>query len=748
MTAGHIEPPGRPEPTGGRSTGRTGGAARGLLFVCLALAASLTPGAAPRAGAQAPEWIDASGQWGFSGFHELGDGTLYAVNENVLYRSFDGGVTWENFPRPGGPILEFAVRGTTTVLAVQRNVVNFKQYFLSTDRGNTWTRFVSEPNPIHMGVTLPASEVPHALFPVGSRLAFERFVGGAWERLGVASGVPYAPGAPLLWTRSAIDDAGTFYIGTTSDGIHSSRDSGRSWTKALPYRYVSNIAFSPGGRAAIGTMPNGRTVGGVFISDDHGATWNVGGLTDLYMSGMVYNQAGDLLVLGARESGGPTCVYRMNAGSSAWDSAGTFDFDYGTLHMTHGGKYVVSSPGLGMLTSTDGGSAWRPDGVRKQDLISLVTAPDGSLLAGTAGKGVFRTTDSGGTWGRSAGPDGPVSFYAFLTVETTLYAGTEKGLYTTPDNGVSWSAVLSDGFQPDTGHIGVSAILRAPSGDLLVGTGAGVFRRREGADVWEHSGLGASSVRAMALSPDGTIYAATGAHGVLSSSDDGASWTPRGLEWSDLQSVGVSGSGRVIVGASGGVYVSTNGGASWTERIFTWGHVRSILFNGNFNVFAGTTYGVFVSSDAGGSWFSAGLDGAFVTSLAYDAQHSIAAAVYKGGVMKTAGIITALSDPDVVPASAFLSQNYPNPFNPSTTIAYTVPSRSRVTLRVYDLLGRVSETLVSGEAPPGEYRTAWDGAGRPSGVYITEITIEPVGGEASGNPGRAYTAVRKMLLVR
>jgi hypothetical protein len=72
--------------------------------------------------------------------------------------------------------------------------------------------------------------------------------------------------------------------------------------------------------------------------------------------------------------------------------------------------------------------------------------------------------------------------------------------------------------------------------------------------------------------------------------------------------------------------------------------------------------------------------------------------------------------------------SWPNPFNPQTTIRYVLPAAGRVSLRVYDLAGRVVRTLVAGVVQPvGAHEIAWDGRdarGRSlaSGSYICRIT--------------------------
>ena len=65
-----------------------------------------------------------------------------------------------------------------------------------------------------------------------------------------------------------------------------------------------------------------------------------------------------------------------------------------------------------------------------------------------------------------------------------------------------------------------------------------------------------------------------------------------------------------------------------------------------------------------------------------------------------------------------LDQNYPNPFNPSTTIEYSVPERSNVIIKVFDLLGREVATLVNEEKPAGVYKVKFDGSSLASGIYF------------------------------
>ncbi len=83
-----------------------------------------------------------------------------------------------------------------------------------------------------------------------------------------------------------------------------------------------------------------------------------------------------------------------------------------------------------------------------------------------------------------------------------------------------------------------------------------------------------------------------------------------------------------------------------------------------------------------------------------------------------------------------LLQNYPNPFNPTTTINYRLSTVSQVTLRVYDILGRVVTTLVNGKQTPGEHSATFDAKGYSSGVYFCRLMAGSV------------IETRKMLFVK
>jgi formylglycine-generating enzyme required for sulfatase activity/ligand-binding sensor domain-containing protein len=79
---------------------------------------------------------------------------------------------------------------------------------------------------------------------------------------------------------------------------------------------------------------------------------------------------------------------------------------------------------------------------------------------------------------------------------------------------------------------------------------------------------------------------------------------------------------------------------------------------------------------------------------------------------------TAVNGENRMPHAFGLAQNYPNPFNPSTTIEYSTPQQSQVTVKVFDLLGREVTVLVNEKKDAGQYSVQWNASGFSSGLYF------------------------------
>jgi len=119
--------------------------------------------------------------------------------------------------------------------------------------------------------------------------------------------------------------------------------------------------------------------------------------------------------------------------------------------------------------------------------------------------------------------------------------------------------------------------------------------------------------------------------------------------------------------------------------------------------------------------------------LSYDIISSVDSVSVGGTGTQLVGVRNPESS---LPKEFSLSQNYPNPFNPSTQIAYAVPKESKVTLEIFDILGRKVATLVNGVMQPGFYTANFNASSMSSGIYIYRLSSPVV------------TFTRKMMLLK
>ncbi|MCC7158621.1 MAG: T9SS type A sorting domain-containing protein, partial [Ignavibacteria bacterium] len=100
---------------------------------------------------------------------------------------------------------------------------------------------------------------------------------------------------------------------------------------------------------------------------------------------------------------------------------------------------------------------------------------------------------------------------------------------------------------------------------------------------------------------------------------------------------------------------------------------------------------------------------------------------------ETIGISTIST---TIPEEFRLKQNYPNPFNPVTYINFDLPKRGNLSLKVFDVNGRLVRTLFTGELNAGSYAADFDASELPSAAYFYRLETED------------YIETRKMVLIK
>ena len=98
--------------------------------------------------------------------------------------------------------------------------------------------------------------------------------------------------------------------------------------------------------------------------------------------------------------------------------------------------------------------------------------------------------------------------------------------------------------------------------------------------------------------------------------------------------------------------------------------------------------------------------------------------------------ISNIAEPKTDVKSFGLYQNYPNQFNPKTTIEFTLPKTSDVTLKIFNILGEEVVTLVSDRLSVGTYSYDWDASNMANGIYLYCLETDE------------YIATKKMILLK
>lgn len=102
---------------------------------------------------------------------------------------------------------------------------------------------------------------------------------------------------------------------------------------------------------------------------------------------------------------------------------------------------------------------------------------------------------------------------------------------------------------------------------------------------------------------------------------------------------------------------------------------------------------------------------------------------------------TGVEDEELLPTEYSVSQNFPNPFNPSTSIKFALPEASKVTLKIFNLLGQEVSTLVNQNYDAGRYEVQFNAQSIASGIYIYSISAE-------GINGNRFIESKKMTLLK
>jgi photosystem II stability/assembly factor-like uncharacterized protein len=382
---------------------------------------------------------------------------------------------------------------------------------------------------------------------------------------------------------------------------------------------------------------------------------------------------------------------------------------------------------------------------------------------------VLRTVNGGSTWSSvGGGAIGTSDIYAIdaINADTAFVttSTTSTYLYRTTDGGLTWTQVysLAGGFM-DGIHM-YNATEGIAVGDPVGGKWV-VVKTTNGGATWARiatepdpvSGEAGwnTSLAAVGTGSSASIWFGTNKNRILRSTDGGATWSAGAVPFVNTYSVWFNDKRFGIAGSSTGVAVRTvDSGSTWIAAPVAAGSGSAFVGGaGAVDFWVARGSNIYRSTDRGATWTAEYTGVGTYQNLSFATFGSSASgwAVTDGGDVSSAyfGAVTGVIDgpPATVPDVFALAQNYPNPFNPSTTIEYSLPQRSNVTLRIYDMLGQEVRTLTTGVTEAGTFKAVWDGRNNlgntvSTGIYVYRMEATPLDG------GNAFASFKKMLLLK
>jgi antibiotic biosynthesis monooxygenase (ABM) superfamily enzyme len=521
-------------------------------------------------------------------------------------------------------------------------------------------------------------------------------VGGMWDNSNA--------GAAWIWRRSAgvWAQQGSKLVGTGAVG-----NAEQGWSVSLS---------ADGNTAIVGGISDNSTAGAAWIWTRSAGVWTQQGSKLVGTGAVGYANQGTSVSL---SSDGNTAI--IGGWSDNSDAGAAWIWTRSAGVWTQQGSKLVGTGAVGYANQGSSVSL-SPDGN---------TAIVGGIWDNASAGAVWIWTCSAGVWtqqgSKLVGTDAVGNAEQGFSVSLSSDGNTAivGGYFDNSNAGAAWIWTRSGGVWTQ-------------QGSKLVGTGA-VSATRQGNSV--------------SLSSDGNT-AIVG--GYLDNSVAGAAWiwTRSGGVWTQQGSklVGTGAVGNAAQGYSarlssdgntaiiGGYVDNSSAGAAW---IFATPNapmpVELVSFNATMNVFNAElrwTTATEVNNSAFdierrpasmmqwtkvGSVAGAGTSNVRHNYSFFDNTRSPGTYSYRLKQIDRDGAFKYSQEVQVTieaPRVFALSQNYPDPFNPTTTISYSLATRSRVTLSVFNILGQKVRELVNGEKEAGSYNLAFDASGLASGVYF------------------------------
>jgi photosystem II stability/assembly factor-like uncharacterized protein len=472
--------------------------------------------------------------------------------------------------------------------------------------------------------------------------------------------------------------------------------------------------------------------------------------------------------------GGLNMERSINGGSSFSSVSASHVDQHAVAFAQSNTNFIVIGNDGGIDFSTNGGASWSASNtlpVTQFYAGEIDNNNPNTILGGTQDNGTIRTTGSPGAWSEIYGGDG---FYCLVDYTTSqrVYASSQNGGLGRSTNGgasfqggtsgldlayTNWmTPYVMDKTNPLTLYCGTYRIHRTTNG---MASWTPISPDLANAHV---QNLGTITTVDVSKTNPGVIYCGTDDANAWVTTNGGANWTKinSGLPYRWVTRVTVHPdfanicyvtlSGYKVDSTGAHVYKTTNYGASWVSISSNLPNApaNDIVIDPAFlqTLYLATDVGVMISTNDGSSWslYSQGIPSSVPCHdlTLHNPTRKLVVWTHGRSAFKTDLMPVGITNINETAVRFSLSQNYPNPFNPETKIKYSIPSNSEVSLKVYDITGKLTANLVNQNQQQGVYEVTFSAGNLASGVYFYKIMIVETTRRV------VFTDTRKMILVK
>ena len=504
---------------------------------------------------------------------------------------------------------------------------------------------------------------------------------------------------------------------------------------------------------AVGNQFSSTGAGVVIRSLDDGATWDsVFAVPNVTLRAVSAGSNTNAIIGGNTYSGG--VLYYTKDGGDTWEKGDDVpNYIYSITHVSADSAYAVGAKGLILLT-TDGGENWIQISDDNPGFSGIYfSSPSVGYAASITGfnvLSVYKTTDAGENWNTayvdsSFSPSNAFLNSVFFIDDMTGFITGSKFIKTT-DGGAIWNeintGVTSDAIFQDVYFVNNSlgfAVYRDPF------TGDGAIKTTDGGTTWNPVNINNDKYdKRYIYFADENLGFISGHSTLYKTTDGGDNWDTLavGTNSQDLNSkVTFINSTTGFFGKKGQIFKTTDRGDTWTDApIDNHSVPQQIQFPSDsigYAICTTDTFGIpvhviFKTTDGGNNWsdLTDKLPGSTGFQYLFFTDENTGYLAGSAGIIKTTtgGEKVATSVRQLknvyVPSDYKLYQNFPNPFNPTTTIRFEIPVKSTVKLEIFNILGELVTTLVSGELKAGTYDYNWNADNIASGIYFYRLTAD------------------------